>query len=100
MNDILATSAAVIGGILIGILFFGGLWLTVKKALTAKRPILWLLGSLILRVSLTLAGFYYFSQGNLFELIMCLLGFIIARYALQRFTKISARKNLELKKES
>jgi F1F0 ATPase subunit 2 len=94
-----ATTIAFIGGILLGILFFGGLWLTVKKALTAKLPVLWFLGSMILRVSIALIGFYYFAHGNLFDLLMCLLGFLIGRYAILRYTKILDRKNWELKKE-
>jgi F1F0 ATPase subunit 2 len=45
------------GGIL-GVIFFGGLWWTVCKAVSSEQPALWFLGSLLLRMSITLAGFY------------------------------------------
>ncbi len=74
-------------GLLLGILFFGGLWFTVKKALTSKKPALWFVGSFILRLGITLIGFYYIAMEDWRRLLICLFGFVIARFIVMRFTK-------------
>ena len=99
MNDILFMVLAFITGIVLGILFFYGLWLTVKKAVLTKLPALWFLGSFLIRTGITLVGFYYISQGNWQRLLICLLGFIAARYAVKRFTNPNEENQLHFKKE-
>jgi len=87
MNEVIWIVLAFIGGIGLGFLFFGGLWLTVKKASKSKIPALWFFGSLALRLAVVLVGFYYLGLGDLFQLITCLLGFIIARFIVLQLTK-------------
>lgn len=99
MNEIVYKILAFIVGLLLGTIFFGGLWFTVRKLVTSKRPALWFLGSFILRVSITLIGFYYISSGSWQRLIICVAGFIIARFAVIHFTKMSEEKPVLLKKE-
>ena len=99
MNEIVYKILAFIVGLLLGTKFFGGLWFTVRKLVTSKRPALWFLGSFILRVSITLIGFYYISSGSWQRLIICVAGFIIARFAVIHFTKLSKEKLILLKKE-
>jgi F1F0 ATPase subunit 2 len=70
---------ALAGGAAIGILFFGGLWLTVKKSLASKTPALWLIGSFLLRSAVTIVGFYFLSGNDWKKMVVCLIGFIIAR---------------------
>ena len=55
---------ALAAGVLLGAVFFGGLWWTVRKGLSSEQPALWFLGSLLLRTSITLAGFYFVSGGH------------------------------------
>jgi len=99
MNDIVYMILAFIGGLLLGTIFFGGLWLTVKKLVTSKIPSLWFLGSFFLRLSITLIGFYYISLGNWQRLLICVVGFIAARYIVMHLTKMNEQKQLQLKKE-
>ena len=99
MNEIVYMILAFIGGLLLGTLFFGGLWFTVRKLVISKIPALWFLGSFILRVSITLIGFYYISTGSWQRLLICVAGFIIARFAVIHFTKLSEEKQVLLKKE-
>ena len=40
---------AIIPGLVLGGVFFGGLWWTVQKGFASPRPALWFLGSLLLR---------------------------------------------------
>ena len=54
MNDALGLVLAWVTGALLGAMFFGGLWWTVRKGFSSQRPALWLLGSLLLRMSIAL----------------------------------------------
>jgi F1F0 ATPase subunit 2 len=99
MNEIVYMILAFIVGLLLGTIFFGGLWLTVRKLVISKIPALWVLGSFILRVSITLIGFYYISSGSWQRLLICVAGFIIARFAVIHFTKMSEERQVLLKKE-
>ena len=99
MNETLLMILAFVAGIALGIIFFGGLWFTVKKIVTAKIPALWVLGSFIVRVGIVLLGFYFIGAGNWQRLLICLLGFIAARFIVIHFTKAIDAKQLQLKKE-
>ena len=84
MNETLALVLAWGAGGLLGAIFFGGLWWTVRRGLASKRPALWFLGSLLLRTSLVLAGFYVVSGGHWERLVVCLIGFVVARLIVTR----------------
>ena len=91
MNEILYVLPALIAGMLLGAMFFGGLWWTVRKGVSSTRPALWFFGSLLLRTSMTLVGFYVVSDGHWERLLVCLLGFTIARLIATRLTRIAER---------
>ena len=74
-------------GVLLGAVFFGGLWWTVGKGVSSRQPALWFFGSLLLRTSIALAGFYVVSGGHWERLLACLLGFVIARFIVTRLTR-------------
>ena len=86
MNETLTLALAATAGCALGALFFGGLWWTVRKAVSSQRPSLWLLGSLLLRTSTTLAGFYFVGSGHWQRLLACCLGFVLARFIVLRLT--------------
>jgi F1F0 ATPase subunit 2 len=81
---------ALAAGGAIGALFFGGLWWTVKKGVSASFPALWFSGSLLVRTGLALTGFYLVSGGHWERLLACLLGFFIARRPVTALTQASA----------
>ena len=86
---------------LLGVFFFGGLWWTVQKGVTSERPAVWFLGSLLLRTSLILAGFYFVSQGHWSRLVACLLGFLIARViVVKRLARSQSDEQTALEKET
>jgi len=87
MNDFLILSVALVAGILLGVIFFGGLWWTVRKGIGAKNPALWFLGSMLLRMAIVLAGFYFVGRENWPRLVVCFVGFIIARFIVMRLTR-------------
>jgi F1F0 ATPase subunit 2 len=89
MNDPLAMALSVVAGIGLGTIFFGGLWWTVHKAMTFPHPAHLFFGSLILRMSIALFGFYWIGKDDWKLLIACLIGFIIARLAVTWVTRQS-----------
>ena len=99
MNETVNMILAFIAGLVLGTLFFGGLWFTVKKAVNAKIPALWIFGSFFLRIGITLVGFYFIGSGNWERLLICLLGFIIARFIVINLTKSIDEKQMHVKKE-
>jgi F1F0 ATPase subunit 2 len=87
MNEALFLAPAVAAGLFLGAFFFGGLWWTVKRGILSQRPALWFFGSMLLRMSITLAGFYVVGRENWKRSLLCLLGFVLARLVVQRLTR-------------
>jgi F1F0 ATPase subunit 2 len=84
--EIFPLMVALTAGIGLGVIFFGGLWLTVQKGLISKHPALWFLSSLLLRSSICLLGFYWIGKDHPERLLICLAGFIAARMLVVRMT--------------
>ena len=91
MNETWSLVLALVTGVLLGAMFFGGLWWTVRKGVSSKRPALWFFASLLLRTSITLAGFYFIARGHWGRLLVCLLGFFIARLIVTRLTRAAGK---------
>ena len=100
MNETLMMVLAWAFGAVLGVVFFGGLWWTVRKSLYSKRPALWIFGSLMLRLSIVAAGFYLFSGHYWGRLLLCLLGFIAARFGVIRLTRPSGQDQTHLAREA
>ncbi len=101
MSDILALALALFAGALLGVFFFGGLWWSVQKGVVSERPALWFLGSLLLRTSLILAGFYFVAQGHWSRLVACLVGFLVARIlVVRRLTHAPSEEQAPLEEET
>lgn len=86
MTELLQMALVLIAGMLLGALFFGGLWWTVRMGLSARQPALWFGASLLLRTAIVLAGFYFVGGSDWRRLLLCLLGFLIARLIVTRWT--------------
>jgi F1F0 ATPase subunit 2 len=93
MNDFLVVILTFGAGLLLGSFFFGGLWWTVKKGMHSQRPALWFGGSLIIRLGVTLTGFYFISDKQWQRILICLIGFLIARLIITRLTRSEAKAN-------
>ena len=77
--------ACTAGGLL-GVVFFGGLWWTLRRAFASTRPALWIGASLLLRMASVVAGFIVVSAGDWRKLLASLLGFWAARWLVVRIT--------------
>ena len=87
MNDVVSLLLALLAGILLGGMFFCGLWWTIQKGISSNRPALWFFISLVLRTGIALAGFYFVGRGRLEYLIPCVLGFMISRLIVNRLVQ-------------
>ena len=76
--------AALLGGVALGALFFGGLWWTVRRGLSSRQPAALFLGSLLLRTLLVVAGFFFVSGGDWRNLVASLAGFLLARTVMMK----------------
>jgi F1F0 ATPase subunit 2 len=86
MSEGLRLLLALTAGGALGVIFFGGLWWTVRKGMMSRRPGLWFLGSTMVRTGVVLAGFYVFGGHDWKRLLLCLGGFALARIAVTWFT--------------
>ena len=87
MNELLLLARILLFGGLLGTFFFGGLWFTVKKGIDSRHPALWFMGSFLIRIGVTILGFYAVSQHHWERAVVCLVGFLIARTIVTRVTK-------------
>lgn len=79
-------------GLGLGLLYFGGLWLTIKNMNQVRSPIVLTLGSFILRTAAVFLVLIYIArQGEWGNILILLVGFIVSRIFLSR--RIGKQKN-------
>ncbi len=89
MRETLIPVLAWLAGVSIGVIFFGGLWWTVRKGITSPHPALWFMGSFLLRMAIALSGFILIARaGGWKTLVMGLLGFVMARFLVTWLTRL------------
>jgi F1F0 ATPase subunit 2 len=82
-NELPFLAAAAGAGLLLGGLYFAGLWWTVQRMRVAGSPFNLYFGSLIARLVLVLAAFYgILTIGGWTQLLASLFGFVVARLLL------------------
>lgn len=85
MNLYLQLGLAGAVGCLMGWLYFRGLWETLQRLPRQRHPALWMLGSLLLRMAIVLAGFALLARwGSWPAVLAALAGMLLVRLALQR----------------
>jgi F1F0 ATPase subunit 2 len=89
---------AFISGFVLGVIFFGGLWFTVKKAVASKNTALWIAGSSIIRIAIVLTGIYYIAEGSWQKMVLCMVGFIVARFMVIWLTRFFEQKQIHVNK--
>ncbi len=85
MTDWINLTLIGVWGATLGLLFFGGLWLTIERGLRSDYAAFWFLGSLLIRTGVVLGGIYFIARGDWKNLVACLLGFLVARMTITRF---------------
>lgn len=79
MSEALLLVLAGVAGMGLGLIFFGGLRLTIQYLPTTQWPVTLTLGSLVGRMAATLVGFYLVMAGRWERLLACLAGFVLMR---------------------
>ena len=87
MPDWLILSVALFTGMALGLIFFGGLWWTVRRGLVSSRTALWFLASLLVRTAIVIAGFLLVCGDDWRRWLAALLGFSAARLVVTRMTR-------------
>lgn len=93
MIDGISLVFGLITGMMFGAIFFGGLWWTVHKGVSAKHPAFWFLGSMLLRTCIVVFGFYFVLGNSWLRLVAGLLGFIFVRLIVIRVTRVAQQQN-------
>ncbi|QAY86140.1 ATP synthase subunit I [Pseudomonas arsenicoxydans] len=86
----LGGAVALLAGGTLGVIFFGGLWLTVRHGASSPTPARWFMGSLFVRTAIVLLGFYVIGASQPARLGICMLGFLLARAIVVRATQPAA----------
>ena len=83
-TDFLSVALSFGAGIGLGMFYFWGLWLTVRRLPTARRPLIMSVSSFFGRLAVVFFGFYYGTGGRWERLIACLAGFLVVRIVVVR----------------
>lgn len=83
-SSVLRLSLAVLAGLALGLFYFGGLWITVRRLTCGKRPGMLMLGSFAARLLITLFGFYLVMDGSWERILACMAGFLVTRFVMTR----------------
>ncbi|BCA79925.1 ATP synthase subunit I [Desulfuromonas sp. AOP6] len=81
-------TCALAAGAFMGFFYFGGLWLTLVRIPASSRPRLLLGGSFLLRLTLTLTGFYLLLPWGGLSLLLAMGGLIMTRQVLLKIKGI------------
>ena len=84
IDRIIIFAAMPVVGFVVGILYFQGLWLTIRRYSHDKYLGGRLLVSFLLRLALAMGVFYYCMQNNWQRLVLLLIGFLIGRQVMIR----------------
>ncbi|PKH03959.1 ATP synthase subunit I [Psychromonas sp. MB-3u-54] len=82
-------------GAVLGVFFFAGLWWTVRQGAKSKHPVIWFLSSFVLRSTLTLFAIYWITGGQWSRLLVCMLGFTLARIIVLIITRYSTKRAVQ-----
>ncbi len=96
MTDMVMLPLAGLAGLMLGIFFFCGLWWTVRKGLASDAIAWWFLISFIVRMGVVVTGFILVAAGRWERVAVCLLGFLIARVAVARMTRLKPANSASL----
>ncbi len=83
-----------LAGFGLGVLFYGGLWLTVRALPKSRHPVLLALASFWGRTAAVVAGLVFAMARRWQNALVCLAGFALARIALARWVPHHAEKGV------
>lgn len=91
VDDLMTGLSALALGAALGLVFFGGLWLTLQRLPRSSNPFLLTMGSLAVRTAVVLAGFWILTHGEPLPVIAALMGFIAVQMLMTFHTAFQNR---------
>lgn len=82
MSSVLSLAFALLAGAVLGLVYFGGLWLVVRRLPQWRHPVLVMVASFIVRTAVVVLGFLALLDGQWQRAIALLAGFVAARVVL------------------
>jgi F1F0 ATPase subunit 2 len=79
MTEVLGMVTALAGGALLGLLYFGGLWVTVQRLASTRLPGALALTSFVVRTAVVVAGLAMLMAGDARRLAMAVIGLLAVR---------------------
>lgn len=76
-----------LSGLIMGLVFFGGLYWSVEKLPQTKNPALLMLASLLVRMAVLMTGFVLLFKRSVAEGMAALVGIVVVKFMLIAFTK-------------
>jgi F1F0 ATPase subunit 2 len=92
MIDLILLLLAFIAGLMLGTLFFGGLWWTLQNYRLSENPAVWFVGSSMLRMALLMLGLFFITSGDWKRALAALLGVMIARVLVTKYAQWKTTK--------
>jgi F1F0 ATPase subunit 2 len=93
MSEVTGVALAVVTGMMLGAIFFGGLWWTVINGIKAREPARWFICSWLLRTGIVVSGFYLLlglPGASWAVLLAGLAGFGLVRLVATRLLSVPA----------
>jgi F1F0 ATPase subunit 2 len=84
MSAVITLAAGLVAGVVLGLVFFGGLWWTTQRLATSSRPAILVSVSLLVRVAVLAAGLFLLAQVGSGALLVAALGLLATRIGLTR----------------
>jgi F1F0 ATPase subunit 2 len=91
---------AIFMGIMLGVIFYGGLWWTVRRIVSSRKAGVWLIGSFLLRAMVAIGGFLFVARGDWRGILACFIGFLVARIGVTRLTRAAVDTKTRLVEET
>ncbi|MBN2357648.1 ATP synthase subunit I [candidate division KSB1 bacterium] len=80
-------------GSILGLFYFGALWVTIRRMAASSKPVFWVLGSFFFRLLLVLCAFILMTiMGGWQAILLALLGFMTMKFIATR--ELGPRRNL------
>lgn len=82
-------------GLVLGMIYFGGLYYSTHKFNKVKRPALFMILSFTIRMSILIIGFYYLTKTDYKNVLIGLLGVILIRIIMVFRVKELSSKSIQ-----
>ena len=84
MSTVITVAVGVVAGVVLGLVFFGGLWWTTQRLVASSQPGILVSVSLLVRVAVLAAGLFLLAQVGSAALVAAVAGLLVTRIGLTR----------------